>query len=56
MLEETDVDASIPFLLSDDLMTINKNIALLEKETIQDTEQLIIMMHYNMRSALLEKD
>lgn len=40
MLEETDVDASIPFLLSDDLMTITKNIALLEKETIQDTEQL----------------
>ncbi len=40
MLEETDVDASIPFLLSDDLMTISKNIALLEKETIQDTEQL----------------
>ena len=33
MLEETDVDASIPFLLSDDLMTISKNIALLEKET-----------------------
>lgn len=40
MLEETDVDASIPFLLSDDLMTITKNLALLEKETIQDTEQL----------------
>ena len=35
MLEETDVDASIPFLLSDDLMTITKNLALLEKETIQ---------------------
>ena len=32
MLEETDVDASIPFLLSDDLMTISKNIALLEKD------------------------
>ena len=29
MLEETDVDASIPFLLSDDLMTITKNLALL---------------------------
>ena len=40
MLEETDVDASIPFLLSDDLMTITKNLALLEKETIQDTQQL----------------
>lgn len=40
MLEETDVDASIPFLLSDDLMTITKNLALLEKETIQDTEKL----------------
>ena len=40
MLEETDVDASIPFLLSDDLMTITKNLALLEKETIRDTEQL----------------
>ena len=40
MLEETDVDASIPFLLSDDLMAITKNLALLEKETIQDTQQL----------------
>ena len=40
MLEETDVDDSIPFLLSDDLMTITKNLALLEKETIQDTQQL----------------
>ena len=40
MLEDTDVDASIPFLLSDDLMTITKNLALLEKETIQDTQQL----------------
>ena len=52
MLEETDVDASIPFLLSDDLMTITKNLALLEKETIQD---IIIMMIYKKRFAYYKK-
>ena len=55
MLEETDVDASIPFLLSDDLMTISKNIALLEKETIQDTEQLNHHDELQHAIALLEK-
>ena len=55
MLEETDVDASIPFLLSDDLMTINKNIALLEKETIQDTEQLNHHDELQHAISLLEK-
>lgn len=55
MLEETDVDASIPFLLSDDLMTIGKNIALLEKETIQDTEQLNHHDELQHAISLLEK-
>ena len=55
MLEETDVDASIPFLLSDDLMTISKNIALLEKETIQDTEQLNHHDELQHAISLLEK-
>lgn len=41
LLEETDVDASIPFIISDDIMTITNNIAKLEKETIQDTEKLL---------------
>lgn len=41
LLEETDVDASIPFIISDDIMTITNNIAKLEKETILDTEKLL---------------
>lgn len=41
LLEETDVDASIPFIISDDMMTITNNIAILEKETIEDTKKLI---------------
>lgn len=41
LLEENDVDASIPFIISDDIMTITNNIAKLEKETIQDTEKLL---------------
>ena len=55
MLEETDVEVSIPFLLSDDLMTISKNIALLEKETIQDTEQLNHHDELQHAISLLEK-
>lgn len=41
LLEEMDVDASIPFIIHDDIMTITTNIAKLEKETIQDTEKLL---------------
>lgn len=41
LLEETDVDASIPFIISDDVMTITNNLAKLEKETIHDTEKLL---------------
>lgn len=41
LLEETDVDASIPFIISDDIMTITSNIAQLEKDTILDTEKLL---------------
>ena len=41
LLEETDVDASIPFIVSDDIMTITNNIAILEKETIEDTKKLL---------------
>ena len=55
MLEETDVDASIPFLLSDDLMTITKNLALLEKEPFKIHSNLIIMMIYKKRFAYYKK-
>lgn len=41
LLEEMDVDASIPFIIHDDIMTITTNLAKLEKETIQDTEKLL---------------
>lgn len=41
LLEEMDVDASIPFIIHDDIMTITTNIAKLEKETIADTEKLL---------------
>lgn len=41
LLEETDVDASIPFIIHDDISTITTNIAKLETETISDTQKLI---------------
>lgn len=41
LLEETDVDASIPFIISDDMMTITNNIAILERDTIKDTQKLL---------------
>lgn len=37
----SDIDASIPFVVSDDYMTIAHHIAQLETETIQDTMQLL---------------
>ena len=45
-----DVDASIPFVVSDDMMTIAQNIALLESETIEDT--LSLLHHDDLQYAL----
>lgn len=41
LYKTSDIDASIPFVVSDDFMNISHNIAQLESETIQDTIQLL---------------
>ncbi len=41
MYATSDIDASIPFVLGDDYMTIAKNIVLLQQETLQDTLSLL---------------
>lgn len=38
---ETDIDASIPFTVSDDIMTISRNIAQLQISTINETQALL---------------
>ena len=53
MLEETDVDASIPFLLSDDLMTITKNLALLEKEAVRLLQKAQVIDVYGVLDHVL---
>ena len=56
MLEETDVDASIPFLLSDDLMTITKKSCFIrKKKPFKIHSNLIIMMIYKKRFAYYKK-
>lgn len=55
LLEEMDVDASIPFIIHDDIMTITTNIAKLEKETIQDTEKLLDHDHLAKIFSLLRQ-
>ncbi|MFR7590032.1 MAG: MurR/RpiR family transcriptional regulator [Longibaculum sp.] len=44
------VDASIPFVVSDDIMTIAQNICILESETIQDT--LALLHHDDLQKAM----
>lgn len=44
------IDASIPFIVSDDIMTIAQNISLLEVETIQDT--LALLKHDDLQKAM----
>lgn len=44
------VDASIPFVVSDDMMTIAQNISLLEQETLQDTFSLL--KHDDLQKAI----
>lgn len=41
LYQTSEIDASIPFVVSDDFMTISHNIAQLQMETIQDTMNLI---------------
>jgi DNA-binding MurR/RpiR family transcriptional regulator len=41
LYKSSDIDASIPFVVSDDYMNISHNIATLEIETIQDTISLL---------------
>lgn len=48
--KEQNIDASIPFVVSDDLMTIAHNIGQLQIETIQDTMSLI--NHDDLQQAL----
>lgn len=47
---QQEVDASIPFVVSDDIMTISKNIAQLQIATIQDTQALL--SHDSLQNAL----
>lgn len=48
LLLQQDIDASIPFLISDDMMTIAKNIGLLQIDTIKDTLSLLDHDHLQM--------
>lgn len=50
LFKEQNIDASIPFVVSDDIMTIAHNIGQLEIETIQDTISLI--NHDDLQQAL----
>ena len=50
MFKKQNIDASIPFVVSDDIMTIAHNIGQLQIETIQDTMSLI--NHDDLQQAL----
>ena len=50
LFKEQNIDASIPFVVSDDIMTIAHNIGQLQIETIQDTISLI--NHDDLQQAL----
>ena len=50
LFKEQNIDASIPFVVSDDIMTIAHNIGQLQIETIQDTMSLI--NHDDLQQAL----
>lgn len=50
MYASQDIDASIPFLVSDDFSTIAENILTLHEETIQDTRKLL--KHDDLMQAL----
>lgn len=44
------IDANIPFVINDDMMTIANNLCILEKETIQDTYSLL--QHDDLQKAI----
>lgn len=50
MYASQDIDASIPFLISDDISVISNNIFKLHEETIEDTKHL--MKHDDLMNAL----
>lgn len=50
LFTEQNVDASIPFVVSDDIMTISHNIAQLQIDTIQDT--ITLLDHDALQTAL----
>lgn len=50
LFSQQDIDASIPFLISDDMMTIANNIGQLQIDTIKDT--LSLLDHDHLQTAL----